>query len=264
MRKVVYAPDMDRLVYLHENATPEFWDALWEREGAAPEANPFYARITGRYLPRGSRVLEGGCGRADKVKSMADAGFAAIGIDFAERTVEQARRSYPGLDVRKGDVRALEFPDGSLDGYWSIGVIEHFWSGYDEILAECARVLRPGGVLFLTAPWFSPYRQRKARAGGYPASAFAQEPTGFYQFALGRAEVTRKLAQHEFEVLDWSGMACEISLLEDSTRFRREFEWLFRSRGNLLKRLFRRGLTEVLNGYCGHSFMVVARRKGGR
>jgi len=262
MKKIVYSPSMDRLVYLHENATPEFWDALWEREGAAPEADPSFARLTRRYLPAGSRVLEGGCGRADKVKAISDAGFKAVGIDFAERTVAQARNTYPGLDVRKGDVRALEFADGSIDGYWSIGVIEHFWSGYDEILAECARVLRPGGVLFLTAPWFSPYRRSKARRGGYPSAPFADEPAGFYQFALGREEVTRKLRDHGFEVQRWSGVACELSMLEDMTRFQAAFKWLFLSRGNLFKRVLRRSFIEAMNGYCGHSFMAIARRGG--
>jgi SAM-dependent methyltransferase len=262
MRKVVYAPHLDRLVYLYEKATPEFWDAMWEKEGAASEVDPVFARVTRQHLPPGSKVLEGGCGRADKVKALSDAGFQSVGVDFAERTVEQARRQYPGLDVRKGDVRALDFPDGSLDGYWSIGVIEHFWSGYDEILAESARVLRPGGILFLTAPWFSPYRYSKLRRGGYPAIPSGDEPEGFYQFALSREEVTRKLAQHGFDVRRWSGVACEISMMEDMTRFHGAFQWLFESRGNLAKRVLRRSLVEALNRYCGHSFMAIAQRRG--
>ena len=105
------------------------------------------ARITARYLPPGSRVLEGGCGRANKVKALADAGFAAVGVDYAAESVELARQVYPGLDIQVGDVRMLPFPDGAFDGYWSIGVIEHFWAGYDDILREARRVLKPGGVL---------------------------------------------------------------------------------------------------------------------
>ncbi len=182
---------MKRLIYLHEKATPEFWETLWQNEGKPPPSSPKdeVATLTRKYLPLGASVLEGGCGRADKVKSMADAGFRAVGVDFAARTVTQAKVDYPGLDIRQGDVRKLEFPEASFDGYWSIGVIEHFWGGYDAILGEAARVVKPGGFLFLSAPWLSPYRQHKVRAGAYDTGDFELEPESFYQFALGRAEV---------------------------------------------------------------------------
>ena len=136
-------------------------------------------RITAGNLPAGARVLEGGCGRGNKVAALANAGFEAIGVDFAADSVRQARLDYPGLDIREGDVRALPFTAEFFDGYWSIGVIEHFWEGYDSILAEASRVLRPGGFLFLTAPWLSPYRRSKAGRQGYARRDFASEPHGF-------------------------------------------------------------------------------------
>jgi ubiquinone/menaquinone biosynthesis C-methylase UbiE len=216
--------------------------------------------VTAERLPRGARVLEGGCGRGTKVRALADAGFDAVGVDFASDSVRNARGHYPGLDIRQGDVRRLGFDDATFDGYWSIGVIEHFWDGYDEILAEARRVLKPGGYLFLTAPWFSPYRRRKARAGGYPRGEFETEPGDFYQYALGRGEVTAALARHGFTIRDWRGMAAEISMQEDLTSLRPAVAWLFGSRGNVPKRAFRRALTGALNGYCGHSFLAIARR----
>jgi len=53
------------------------------------------------------------------------------------------------------DVRKLNFPDHYFDGYWSLGVIEHFYKGYDEIIHKIYRVLHPGGFLFLTVPEMS-------------------------------------------------------------------------------------------------------------
>jgi SAM-dependent methyltransferase len=151
-RQVLNFRRAGRLVYLDAKATPEFWDARWQAEGRAGRSrqDEAFARITARHLPPGSRVLEGGCGRANKVKALADAGFAAVGVDYAAESVEFARQIYPGLDIRVGDVRSLPFPDGCFDGYWSIGVIEHFWTGYDDILGEARRVLKPDGRLFLT------------------------------------------------------------------------------------------------------------------
>jgi SAM-dependent methyltransferase len=262
MRRVLYWPAADRLVYLDANATPEFWDARWRAEGKPPLISPHdpVVAVTARYLAAGSKVLEGGCGRANKVKAMADAGFSATGIDFAPQSVAQAARDYPELDIRVGDVRSLDIAAGAFDGYWSIGVIEHFWKGYTDILTEAARILRPQGFLFLTAPWFSPYRQRKARGGGYPQSDFADEPEAFYQFALSRHEVAAQLAASGFELLRWRGLASEISIREDMTVGRAQFDWLLGSRGSFAKRLLRRAVVRGLNPYCGHSFLAVARR----
>lgn len=262
MRDIIYWQEADKLIYLDEKPTPEFWDARWEKEGKPPPVNPKddVIVVTRKYLAPSARVLEGGCGRANKVQALADAGFTAVGIDFAEDTVEQARRIYKDIDVRKGDVRSLEFPDDYFDGYWSIGVIEHFWDGYGEILSEAARVLRPGGFLFLTAPWFSPYRKRRARDGSYTTANFTSEPDSFYQFALSREEVCAELARHGFQLKSWHGWVSEISMREDMTRFRRQIDWLLGSRGSIFKRVLRRLIARSLDGYCGHSFLAVVRR----
>lgn len=261
-RRVVYAPSMGRLVYLDEKATPEFWDARWKAEGdvVLSSFDREVAAVTARHLEPGSRVLEGGCGRAAKVKALADVGFSAVGIDFAAESVERARAVFPALDIRRGDVRSLPFPASHFDGCWSIGVIEHFWDGYDAILMEAHRVLRSRGVLFLTAPWFSPYRQRKARAGGYQSAEFSAEPEAFYQFALGRKEVSAALERIGFELMSWHGFAPEISMREDMDSLRTAVTWLTGSRGALPKRVLRRVVTRAFSDYCGHSFMAIARR----
>lgn len=259
---MVYWRKADRLIYFDEKATPQFWDSHWQAEGKPPAVSgrDDVVVVTRKYLARGSRILEGGCGRANKVNAMVDAGFCAIGIDFALASVEQAKLDYPNLDIRHGDVRSLEFPDGALDGYWSIGVIEHFWEGYGSIIAEAARVLKPNGFLFLSAPWFSPYRRNKARAGGYLRGDFSSEPEGFYQFALGRREVCDELTRRGFNVLRWRGRMSEISMRDDMHLFQRQTRWLLRSRGSFVKRLARWAIFTTVNQYCGHSFLVVARR----
>ena len=262
MRDVVYWPRADRLVYLHAKATPGFWDRHWQAEGRPPvrDRHDDVVTVTRRYLPAGARILEGGCGRADRVKALADAGFDAVGVDFAEQSVRQARLDFSSLDIRLGDVRALEFAAGTFDGYWSLGVIEHFWDGYDGILSEAARILRPAGLLFLTAPWLSPYRRSKLRAGGYPSTDFSAEPASFYQFALCRKEVRTALERHGFQLLRWRGLASDWSLKEEMTSLRQPIDWLLNSRGTLAKRVLRRVILSGLNGYCGHSFLAVARR----
>ena len=262
MLNIHYWPEADRLVYLAKSATPQFWDELWIEEGEPPPHNPndFVVTVTRAYLPRGARVLEGGCGRGNKVNTIARSGFDVVGLDFAENTVRKARERYPEQTFVQGDVRSLGFEDGVFDGYWSLGVIEHFWNGYDDILSEAARVVRPNGFLFLTAPWFSPYRRRLAAAGSFPYLSAGDEPAGFYQFALGKSEIATALRGHGFSLKRWTGMGSELVMQEDGFAWSERFRWLYGSRGSLPKRVLRKVVSKVTAGYFGHSFLAVAQR----
>lgn len=62
------------------------------------------------------------------------------------------RRGVPGW-IRHRDVTALDFPDAGLDAVASLDVLEHV-PRYRAALAEFARVLRPGGVLVFTVPFY--------------------------------------------------------------------------------------------------------------
>ena len=90
---------------------------------------------------------------------------------------------------------------------------------------------------------------------------FAAEPADFYQFALSREDVSTRLAASGFDVERWVGTACEISLREDVPSMAKPVEWLFGSRGSMPKRLLRGAVMKVLDPYCGHSFLAIARRR---
>ena len=172
MMTVYYDNREERLVYVRAAASADFWDSHWKTDQLrrmVTQGNGFVVKQTRAYLPPGARVLEGGCGRANTVWGLRQAGFDAVGVDFAEKTVLAINDVAPEIDVRFGDVRDLPFEDASFDGYWSLGVIEHFYDGYQPIQNEMLRVLKPGGFLFMTVPAMSPLRQLKARLGRYPS-----------------------------------------------------------------------------------------------
>jgi SAM-dependent methyltransferase len=140
---------------------------------------------TEKYLTKGSKILEGGCGIGKNVYLLRHYNYEVIGIDYAHETVSTVNSLFPDLDVRFGDVRNLNFPDKYFDGYWSFGVIEHFYNGYDSIMSEMYRVLKKDGYLFMTVPTLSPIRRYKARNSYYKnwkGSASGKE--NFYQFIL--------------------------------------------------------------------------------
>lgn len=168
---------------------------------------------------RGATVLEGGCGKGEYVYLLTQAGYKCVGVDTAKNTVGEIRRAIPALDVRYGDVRKLDFPDNYFDGYWSLGVIEHFFSGFRSTLKEMARVIDPGGFLFITFPYMSPFRTIKAKLGLYPTRRFKKQPRRFYQFALDHNKVVAKIEKAGFRLVaqkpfdGFKGLKDEIKIL---------------------------------------------------
>lgn len=191
-----------QLIYIEQAATPEFWDHQWEDEELkksilAGAKERFVFSNTKRYLAPGSKILEGGCGKGQFVYSLQSRGYDAHGVDFAQKTVEKVTGLLPALKIHLGDVRHLDFSDASFDGYWSLGVIEHFLEGYEAIALEMHRVLKPEGYLFLTFPYMSPLRRLKAFFSVYPTLQKNKvHPSSFYQFALPAPAVI-----HTFQAL---------------------------------------------------------------
>lgn len=94
------------------------------------------------------RVLEVGCGWGELAAWIAeDTGAEVIATDLSPRMVELARGR--GLDARVADVQALPFEDDSFDAVVAAWMLYHV-PDLERGLAELARVLRPGGALFVT------------------------------------------------------------------------------------------------------------------
>lgn len=100
------------------------------------------------YAP-GGRLLDVGCGSGDWLIAMRDLGWQAEGLDFDQRAVEAARDRH--LEVRCGTLEEQAYPDCSYDAVTLNHVIEHVPLP-PETLAECFRILKPGGKLVLFTP----------------------------------------------------------------------------------------------------------------
>ena len=98
---------------------------------------------------RGKAVLDLGCAGGFMAEAMAARGATVTGIDPAADAVEAARRhaAEGGLpivyDVGVGE--ALPYADAAFDVVVCVDVLEHV-SDLHKVLAEIARVLRPGGL----------------------------------------------------------------------------------------------------------------------
>lgn len=105
-----------------------------------------------RYLrdrPPG-RLLDVGCGQGEFAAGMAERGWSAEGIDFDEGAVRVARQQ-PGVTTASGSIIDQAYPADCFDAITMSNVIEHV-SDPVETVAECHRVLTPGGRLVMITP----------------------------------------------------------------------------------------------------------------
>jgi SAM-dependent methyltransferase len=199
-----------QLIYINKKATRNFWDKHWDAYGGIRDKRDqivktkttFVSEITKKYLkPEDGIILEGGCGTGFNVASLVNNDYKCIGVDYAERTVHLLNQHIPELDIRIGNVKNLPFKNDYFIGYWSLGVIEHFWDGYSIIASEMARVVKKGGYLFLSFPYMSPLRKLKARLNKYPLWQDGAIDE-FYQFALNSDNVAKDFRKLGFTLVD--------------------------------------------------------------
>lgn len=97
-------------------------------------------------------VLELGCGSGALLRELADEGAQVVGIDRCPEGLTAQQRSTLGGRLLRGDAQHLPLRDGTVDAALLLDLLEHV----DDTgtLSEVRRVLRPGGVVVLTAPAF--------------------------------------------------------------------------------------------------------------
>jgi SAM-dependent methyltransferase len=106
------------------------------------------------------RVLDAGCGGGGMPLSLAEEAASVVGIDPAPRFQDAGvrlgrERALEHLHFAMADGMALPFADRAFDLVLSHAVIEHV-ADAPLYLRECARVLAPGGHVYLsTAPYLS-------------------------------------------------------------------------------------------------------------
>lgn len=149
-----------------------------------------------RLAPRcaGRRVLEAGCGEGYGADLIAGVAAEVVAVDYDETTVAHVRARYPRVGIRHGNLADLPLPDAAVDVVVNFQVIEHLWD-QPGFIAECARVLRPGGLLMISTPnriTFSPGRDTPINP--------------FHTRELNAAELTELLTDGGFTMESMNGL----------------------------------------------------------
>jgi ubiquinone/menaquinone biosynthesis C-methylase UbiE len=100
----------------------------------------------------GKKILEVGVGQGTDLVQFAKGGAKTHGIDITPRHLELAARNFSvrGLrsDLRYATATAMPYERESFDAVYSFGVLHHT-DDIERCIAECYRVLKPGGEFTL-------------------------------------------------------------------------------------------------------------------
>jgi SAM-dependent methyltransferase len=260
-----YDKENKRLAVIGESATEEFWEKHWlnpkdfEMRVKAGSGFGIIKKYTSKFLIPPAKVIDAGCGIGQNVYGLSQWGYDAYGIDFTEEVIKKTKQIFSNLKIFTQDVRKLDFADNFFDGYWSLGVIEHFESGYGDIIKEARRVIKSDGYLFLTVPWFSPLRRMKAWFGLYQKLDKNTDMGNFYEFMLSDLELVKKIENEGFELISRhphdavKGLKDEISFLKPI------LQKVYNGRG-IIARAVRGFITLIFAPFAGHIILLIFKK----
>jgi ubiquinone/menaquinone biosynthesis C-methylase UbiE len=111
----------------------------------------FALQLVQAALPRGSKILDAGCGPGEVAAKLIECGYDVWGVDIAEPMIRHARIRCGSDQFRVGDIERIPFPDNMFDAVVCLGVIEYL-DGDEQSLKEIGRVLKPGGWAVIATP----------------------------------------------------------------------------------------------------------------
>lgn len=266
MLSKTYDKERDRIVFYNKKANSQFWEEYWrENYGSNPshyiagyKNNKFVLNLAKKYLDnKNGRILDGGCGVGGFVYCLQHAGYNSIGIDYSGETVKVAKECYPGLNIQKQDVRNTSFEDNFFSIYFSFGVIEHFYEGYERILLEAARIIKPGGYLIISFPQISLLRRIKVNLNLF-AQNQSVDKEHFYQFALNPEMVIGDIEHLGFQFVRKSQYDGIKGFKDEVTIFRPFLQVIYEV-GKLY--IFRLIIDSILKGLSSHMAILVMKKK---
>ena len=108
----------------------------------------------------GAHVLELGCGKAEKTRTLAETGRVAQIIALEVDAIQHARNlevtDLPQVSFRHGGAEAIPADDNSVDIVLMFKSLHHVpMQHMDQALSEIARVLKPGGLAWISEPVYA-------------------------------------------------------------------------------------------------------------
>ncbi len=107
-------------------------------------------------LPKGSKILDLGCGRGEFLRGFIKCGLNGYGVDQSAI----AKSICPEAEILQSDLEnePLPYNDNYFDVIYSKSVLEHFYYP-EKLVLEIYRILKPGGLVITMVPdWEAVYK----------------------------------------------------------------------------------------------------------
>lgn len=147
----------------------EGWDKYWEGQEKKTSGKKLYDFIAEfyrkfiirpalnhfifKYFPHHSELLHAGCGSGQVDRDIRNS-YQITGLDISKNALEIFKRECEGkCKVLQGSIFDIPLTDGSVDGIYNLGVMEHFTEEeIRKILENFIRVLKVNGKVVLFWP----------------------------------------------------------------------------------------------------------------
>lgn len=148
-------------------------------------------------------VLDVGCGAGTQCLMWARAGHRPHGIDINESLIALARdrsaKASFDLEFRAGTATQLPWPDASMDVCLLPELLEHV-ADWQPCLDECVRVLKPGGLLYVsTTNVMCPVQQEF----GLPLYSWYPQPLKRYWVRRALTDRPELVNHAKFPAVNW-------------------------------------------------------------
>ncbi|MEY4548197.1 MAG: hypothetical protein RL685_4392 [Pseudomonadota bacterium] len=128
----------------------DYWNRVaWQKEFTHSIDLP----LLREWLPLDRRILDFGCGYGRICQELVDAGYRdVVGVDSAAEMIRRGGQRYPELTLQTLESQGLSYPAESFDAMLLIAVLTCVPQdrGQTELIATLTRLLRPGGLLYIS------------------------------------------------------------------------------------------------------------------
>jgi SAM-dependent methyltransferase len=140
----------------------------WNRMGPGKSfGHPVNFERLSRWLTTNARILDLGCGYGRALGLLFERGYHnLIGFDPAAAMIAMARERFPAITFEElVSPPHLDLPDLSLDAVLLFSVLTCVPTddGQRAIVSEAVRVLRPGGLLYISDLWLQTEERNRER-----------------------------------------------------------------------------------------------------
>ncbi|MDP9163358.1 MAG: metalloregulator ArsR/SmtB family transcription factor [Pseudomonadota bacterium] len=177
------------------------WDKIRSLHVPEGEVEAAMSTMLGGKL---GRLIDIGTGTGRILELLAPEAEQATGIDRSPEMLRLARAKLDGqaVELRQGDINALQLPDASADTI-TIHQVLHFLPAPASAIAECARLLAEGGQLLIVD--FAPHDREELRIEhAHARLGFSDDQVASWLTAAGLALAeVRELAGGELTIKLW-------------------------------------------------------------